>query len=310
MRKIDLNFFPGWVRKSISFTIDDGVIQWDKKFIDIVKKGGIKGTFNISGFHFEKLSVEGYRELYEGYEIANHVRLHPFAIKDGVEYVIKDTACPESAEVNTDLYPFEGEEGVYYIMTTKGWRKIASTEAYIRLTLEANEQIKQVFGDNFPIGFVWPFHLQSNKELFERLKMLGFYALRMTGASYDTTGFALPKDRTQWTYNANNVTLLDTAKLYREYPDDGELKTFIFGLHSSDYQKSKNWCDLEKFTDEYGNRPDEFWYATNYEIFAYEDAVKSAIVRENEVENPSDVALYIKIDGERLIIAPRAKVKI
>ena len=43
---IDKNYFPGWVRKSVSFTIDDGNIEMDKKFIDIVRPAGVLGTFN------------------------------------------------------------------------------------------------------------------------------------------------------------------------------------------------------------------------------------------------------------------------
>ena len=309
MKTIDKNFFPGWVRKSISFTIDDGDVVWDRKFIDIVKKGGIKGTFNISTFKFDKLSPEGYRELYKGYEIANHVRLHPFAFKDGVNYTIKDIQLPETGEVNNDVYPCDDEDGLFWIMTTRGWRKIATEDAYIRLTLDCNKQIREVFGDVSAIEFVWPFHMQKNESLVRRLKAMDFYALRVTGASTDTTGFALPRDRKEWTYNATNVNLLEVAKLYREYPDDGELKTFIFGLHSSDYQKANNWCDLETFAEEYGNRSDEFWYATNYEIFKYEDAVKALRITEEEIENPSDLDVYLKIDGEPLIIEAHARLK-
>ena len=47
MKNVDINFFPGWVRKSVTFTIDDGNIKMDKKFLDIVKPAGILGTFNL-----------------------------------------------------------------------------------------------------------------------------------------------------------------------------------------------------------------------------------------------------------------------
>ncbi|MBQ2709440.1 MAG: hypothetical protein IJF67_14315, partial [Clostridia bacterium] len=92
-----------------------------------------------------------------------------------------------------------------------------------------------------------------------------------------------------------------------DYPDDGKLKTFIFGVHSVDFERSGNWCDLEEFTEKYGGRPQEFWYATNYEIFHYEDAVKSLQISDNEIDNPSDVAVYIKIDGRPVVIEPHAK---
>ena len=72
---IDKNYFPGWVRKSVSFTIDDGNVEMDKKFIDIVRPAGILGTFNLC--YSDKMSPEEYREMYQGFEIANHVIYHP-----------------------------------------------------------------------------------------------------------------------------------------------------------------------------------------------------------------------------------------
>ena len=309
MKNIDKNYFPGWVRKSISFTIDDGNLEMDKKFIDTVSPYGIKGTFNISNFHFDKLDEEGYRNFYRGFEIANHVRLHPHAFVDGVEYKIMDGPHPEEHPENTDVYPSE-DEGVYMMKCPRGWRKITDADTYLRLTRECTAEIERVFGKGKPIGFVWPFGMQKNEKLFEALKKEGFYGLRKTGSTDDQTGYAIPLDRTAWSYNANNVQLLEFAKKYAAYPDDGELKTFIFGVHSIDFERSENWCDLEAFAREYGNRPEEYWYATNGEIFAYEDAVKALVITDEFIENPSDISLYIKVDGERIILAPYSKYKL
>ena len=67
---IDLNYFPGWVRKSITFTIDDGNTVLDRKFMNYVKPAGITGTFNLKTPLKSELGADGYRELYRGYEIA------------------------------------------------------------------------------------------------------------------------------------------------------------------------------------------------------------------------------------------------
>ena len=306
---LDKNFFPGWVRKSISFTIDDGNLEMDKKFMDIVAPYGIKGTFNLSSFYFDKLDEEGYRNFYRGYEIANHVRLHPFAFADGVEYTVMLAERPEGEAESNNIYPTK-EAGVYEVKLVNGWRKIADNETYLRLTRECTAEIERVFGKQKYLGFVWPFGMQENAELFESLKKEGFYGLRKTGSTDDKTGYAIPADRTVWSYNANNVQLLECAKRYAAYPDDGGLKTFIFGVHSIDFERSGNWCDLEEFARTFGNRPETYWYATNVEIFDYEDAVKSLIVTDEYIENPSDISLYIKLDGERIILAPHAKYNI
>lgn len=307
--KVDKNYFPGWVRKSVSFTIDDGNLETDRKFIDIVSPFGIKGTFNLSDFYFDKLSPEGYRELYRGFEIANHVRLHPFAFSDGAEYSVKNTPRPEDGGEEYAVYP-TAEEGVCDLKLTRGWRKIADNDAYIRLTRECTAQIESVFGKKERMGFVWPFGRQKNAELFERLKGEGFYAIRITGNVGDKTGFALPSDRTAWSYNADNVTLLEYARRFSAYPDGGELKTFIFGVHSADFERSENWCDLEAFARELGGRPETYWYATNAEIFEYGDAVARLVKTDKKVENPSDITLYITIDGERATLPPHSKFEI
>ena len=35
MKNIDINFYPAWTRKAITFTIDDGNLVLDRKFLDI-----------------------------------------------------------------------------------------------------------------------------------------------------------------------------------------------------------------------------------------------------------------------------------
>ena len=65
MNKIDVNFYPGWTRKSVTFTIDDGNIPMDRKFISIVSPGGIKGTFNLNSNKMNDMTPEEYREFYK-----------------------------------------------------------------------------------------------------------------------------------------------------------------------------------------------------------------------------------------------------
>lgn len=82
MFNIDLNFFPGWTRKSMTFTIDDGNLTLNKKFISYIQPGGFKGTFNLTTpLRYQAPKNEQYnfyRSLYEGYEIGNHCRYQNF----------------------------------------------------------------------------------------------------------------------------------------------------------------------------------------------------------------------------------------
>ena len=134
----------------------------------------------------------------------------------------------------------------------------------------------------------------------------GYYGIRKTGSTRDKTGFSLPADRTAWSYNANHLELLDVMEKYEQYPDDGELKFFAFGVHSIDWERSGNWNELEEFAQKYGNRPEDYWYATVRDIFCYQDAVNELKITEEEIYNPTDITLYIKVDGQRVVLRPRS----
>jgi hypothetical protein len=109
-----------------------------------------------------------------------------------------------------------------------------------------------------------------------------------------------------WTYNATDGNLLELAEIYENYPDDGELKFFCFGLHSVDYERAAKWGDLALFAKKYGNRPEDFYYASVDDIFDYEDAVAALEINEDFVYNPSDITLYIKVDGQRITLMPKS----
>ena len=63
--------FPGFRRRALTLSYDDGVRQ-DKRLISIMKKHGIKGTFNINSglFSAERSEVEkGRMTVEEAYEL-------------------------------------------------------------------------------------------------------------------------------------------------------------------------------------------------------------------------------------------------
>jgi hypothetical protein len=297
MKHIDVNFFPGWVRKSISFTIDDGNIQMDEKFLSIVKPAGILGTFNLCTPLKKTMSAEDYRRFYRGYGIANHCHRHPHAFSSKRNPTITDEAFDEATADTSLAYPM-GEEGFYRIFTRNWNYYIATDDKYMEFVDTCANILCEIFGEDARRDFVWPFGDQMNPALTERLIKSGLRSIRATGDLMDSTGFALPADRMCWSYNASNRTLLKAAELYEKYPDDGDLKLFCFGVHSIDFDRDGNWQDLEDFCRDFGNRPD-YWYASMNDIFAYEDAVKAIRITQDRIENDSAIDLYVKIDGEK-----------
>ena len=307
--KIDKNFYPGFVRKAITFTIDDGNIPLDKKFISIVKPKGIKGTFNLCAPDLKKYTAEEYREIYDGFGISNHCKFHPFAMNEERKNIpISDEEFSESANIGF-LYKTQ-TEGLYHHHTGKAWRKVADDNTYCKLIDECKILLENVFGKGVINSYVWPFCEQNNDVVKEHIKKSGYKAVRKTGALGSTTGYALPDDRMKWSYNSSAANIFKDGLEYEAYPDDGELKFFCFGVHSHDFENGNCWDVLEEFAERFGNRPTEFWYASVEDIFKYEDAVKSLEINKETITNHSDLALYMMIDSEKIVIEPKSTMKI
>lgn len=315
-KRVDINFFPGWVRKSVTFTMDDGVLDTDTKFLNIVRPAGILGTFNLLVPYYSRLSREGYLEMYRGYEISNHTKTHPLAMSDGVEYIIADepfdamtclTHTPETPYVYRNPNDMEGVYRIHYDperIKPDGWYPIARTEDYLKSIDDSQQALEELFGEDCVRGFVWPFYTQSNKAIVDYVKSKGFYGMRGVGDVLDKFNFGMPPERFPWCYTCHHANLLEVMAWYEACPDDGELKFFSFGVHSFDFERSDNWSDLEEFAKKYGGRPDEYYYASVGDIFAYEDAVKALVLTDSEIYNPSSLTLYVKVDGENRTIAP------
>ena len=319
-KRADLNFFPGWTRKSVTFTMDDGNLKYDEIFLDIVRQYGIKGTFNLCYAPPTKLSAEEFRAFYDGYEIANHCKYHPIVFDDGMPYTVSDDPFDPmtSRSYTADdpvVYNFE-MPGLYKIHKypdvekTGGWYTVADEDCYCRLIDETRAHLESVFGEGRVRGYVWPSCEQRNSKVKAHIKERGYYGVRKTGLLGDKTGYALPADRMAWTYNANHDTLLTEAEKYENVSDTDELKFFCFGLHPADFERSKKWDDLLAFAKKYGNRPEEYYYASVGEIFDYQDARNSLVVTETKICNPSELTVYLKIDGGRLTIAPHCEIEI
>ena len=114
-------------------------------------------------------------------------------------------------------------------------------------------------------------------------------------------------ERFTWSFNTMHRDLLSMMKKFEELPDDGELKMFSFGVHAKDFETSDMWGDLQVFADTYGHRNAEFFYGTVDDIFAQEDAIKSATVEGDVVVNNSyTTEIYFKVNDKKVKLTPRS----
>ena len=311
MKQIDLNFFPGWVRKSITFTIDDGNLKLDRKFLDITEPAMLKGTFNLNT-PLKRGTPEEYVAFYKGYEIANHCKYHPMAFTPKMPVrPISEDAFDKATADPAYLYRAE-EENLYWgcEVPRNRWWHAATDEKYLSCALDATAELEKVFGKGTIKDFVWPYGAQANEAVFEGLKKQGYRSIRKTGNVKDSTNFALPADRMAWSYNANNTCMEECGAQYDALADDGELKFFCFGVHSIDYEKADKWGDLATFARTYGTRPFDYYYATVAEIYDYATATAALEITDTEIKNPTKIDLYIKIDGERRIVKAKRSISL
>lgn len=299
---IDRNYFPGWTRKCVTFSIDDGSVPNDRKFLCIVNPAGIRGTFNLCSHLIGALTPQGYRQLYRGHGIANHMKYHPFAFEDGMTYRFSDRKMPTDEKERDPALTYPSDVAGLYKRYTYAWRDWAPFEAYLRFADQGKEELENIFGIGSVRDFVWPFSEQKNADMRAQLVARGYRSIRKTGAVGASTQFSMPADRFAWTYNANNTDLVMVGETYMAYPDDGKMKFFCIGVHSVDYENGGQWEDLKKWCEMFGNKPDEYYSAPVGEIFAYEDAMRALIYREGYLINPTDIDLYVKVNGERVLV--------
>ena len=303
MKKISF-CYKNFVKKAITFSIDDGNLPMDEKFIKTLAPYGIRGTFNLC--NTAKMSADEYRSFYAGYGIANHCKGHPMVLVPGKEYAFSDAPLSESNASEDLLYPTADPRVFKTYPYT--WRTYTDREHYFALSEQSYAELLSVFGESAVKDFVWPHGEQKDPELHEMLKKR-YRSIRKTGCLLDSTGFSLPADLHAWTYNAAHMNLLSVAELYDAYPDDGELKFFSFGVYSVDYENAGRFEDLRLFGERMGNRPDTYYYAPVGEIFDYYEAVKSVKIKENEIENPSDLGIFLQIDREKAVLSPHSSIK-
>ena len=263
--------FPGFKRKAVTFSYDDGVRQ-DKRLIEIMKRHGLKGTFNLNGGRFA--------ECYEG-------------VEEGRMTVAEAEA----------LYLPSGMEVAVHGYRHASLARIDRTAATDDV-LSDRKALEQIFGCVIK-GMAYA-NGSYNDEVVEILKCTGISYARTTTA---TGRFDLPSDwlRLPTTCHHNDPRLMELA---REFVERGD-STYTWGNspmlfsvwgHSYEFDRNDNWGVIEELAAYIGNRED-IYYATNGELFSYLQAAdRLEYSAEGKlVYNPSATDIYLKFYGKEVV---------
>lgn len=253
--------FPGGRSKALTLSYDDGVRQ-DKRLLEIMKKHGLKGTFNINS---ECFAPEGHTtggritrseavELYKnsGMEVAVHGAHHPFLEQ------LPENLCT--------------------------WE-----------ILNDRKSLEEAFG-GFVRGMAYPFGTTSDS-VVASLKQCGIVYARST---LTTEGFGIPSDwlRLRGTCHHANPRLMELAKNFVKEQNVRTPMLFYLWGHSYEFDYDKpnnNWGIIEEFAEYMGGRED-IWYATNIEIYDYVAAYHQLIFSMDytRVYNPTCTTVYFQ----------------
>lgn len=143
--------YPGKRRKAFTLSYDDGVKQ-DIRFIELLNKYGLKGTFNLNSGLFERRlrNPDEMIKTYEGHEVAVHSVTHPQLEKLSKQYltyeVFKDREALEEifgGTVRGGAYPYGTYDdkvlqaledcGIKYFRTTKSTEKFSLPNNWLLL---------------------------------------------------------------------------------------------------------------------------------------------------------------------------------
>lgn len=266
--------YPDGKPKAFNVTYDDGVLQ-DVRFVDLLNKYHLKGTFNLNsglmenefewvhekGFVVKRLSKDKAISLYQGHEIACHTLTHPY------------------------MDHLSESEILYELQTDKS-----------NLEKLFEREIK---------GFAVPFDYYS--ELIENcVKQSGFSYARI---SEESRSFTPQKDcyKRKATLFHLDDSLDDVVQQFID--TDEELAVLQIVGHSYDLDAEKLWDRMENVFMRIASQND-ILPMTTIEIVEYLQAMDQAEITDSTIQNNSDISLWFSVDDMAYEVKPMESIKL
>lgn len=280
MRKGIYMRFPEGKNKAFTMSYDDGVEQ-DIRLIDIMKKKGLKGTFNLnSGCYSPKGTVFEPGRVHRRMDEERVTKLYG---ESGMEVAVHGLTHPSF----TDLSP-----------------AICNNDI-----LQDRINLEKQFGC-FVRGAAYPYGT-FNDAVVDILKANEIVYCRTVWSS---NNFDIPTDwlRLRPTCHHDDPKLEELTERFLNKPAWDE-KPWLFYLwgHSYEFEEHNNWERIESFTDKISGHED-VWYATNIEIYDYCEAYKQLrfTVEEKLCYNPTCTTLWFEADGKTYKVEPGQTVEL
>lgn len=272
--------FPSFLSKAVTLSYDDGVSQ-DYRLIEIMKKNGLKGTFNLNSGRFGANRPEVSRRCLAASEIEK------LYIENGMEVAV------------------HGE--YHYSLDTVPTAVATKDVINDRINLE-NLLNRRITGMAYANG-------AYDDDVVCILENCGIDYARTT----ITTGkFDIPTDwlRMETTCRHRDPKLMEYAREFIEAKSPSYMwanrpKLFYLWGHSYEFDDDNNWNVIEEFAQYVGNR-DDIWYATNGEIYNYVQAFDRLQFSADGkiIHNPSCIDVYLCYFNQNVLVKAGQTIKV
>lgn len=252
--------YPYGKTKAFNVTYDDGVEQ-DIRFVELLNKFGLKGTFNLnsqlmeeefawrheSGLLVKRLSFQRANGLYEGHEIASHTLTHPY------------------------LHDKGGAE--------------------IRYQLAEDKRRLEVWSGREVAGFAVPFDYYDD-HIAACVQECGFAYGRISEESYSYNPWQSPY---YWKAGIFHLSPSLDAYIGGFLKTRQELAVCQIVGHTYDLDVANLWDKMEDYFRQIAQENDVL-PMTHIDLVRYLQAMKQAVIRENTVENHSKITLWFRTE--------------
>jgi predicted house-cleaning noncanonical NTP pyrophosphatase (MazG superfamily) len=260
--------YPDGKAKAFNITYDDGILQ-DVRFVALLNKYGLKGTFNLNSQLMEekfswihpnsmsvtRLGVQEVLGLYDGHEIASHTLTHP------------------------DL-------------------RDRSDEALAWEIGEDKRRLEALFGREVA-GFGVPFHYYDQR-VADCIRRCGFEY----GRNSELTHCYSPwEDPYFWRCGIFHLEPQFDAYMEEFFRTEEELALCQIVGHSYDLDAENMWDKMEGYLARIAADPDVV-SLTHLELVRYLKAMNQAVVTDHSVENRSGRTLWFAIEGQTVPLEP------
>ena len=261
--------FPGGKVKALTLSYDDNVKE-DVRLVQIMKKYGLKGTFNINSIWLmPHENVQSRRRM----DLEQTLALHA---SSGME-----VACHGLNHVSLDQL---------------------SAQECLREVYDDRVNLEKIFG-RIVRGMAYPNGTFSDSAV-DVLKLCGIAYCRTI---VSTERFNIPSDwlRLPATCHHDNPRLMELAQRFVENRQNRQPLLFYLWGHSYEFDDNDNWHVIEKFSQYMGGRED-IWYATNIEIFDYVNAYRQLVFSADgkTVYNPTNTCLFLETQQGAFAVKP------